>query len=67
MAIKWTASSEAVRQACGKAAARWGNTHAVTGTAEAGTVTVADLNITARGHLRHYLRNRPSPSQPLRL
>ncbi len=45
MAIKWTASSEAARQACGKAAARWGNTHAVTGTAEAGTVTVADLNV----------------------
>jgi hypothetical protein len=29
MAIKWTASSDAARQACGKAAARWGNAQAV--------------------------------------
>ena len=30
MAIIWTASSDAARQACGKAAARWGNAQAVT-------------------------------------
>jgi len=31
MAIIWTASSDAARQACGKAAAHWGNAQAVTG------------------------------------
>jgi hypothetical protein len=30
MAIIWTASSDVARQACGKAAARWGNAQAVT-------------------------------------
>jgi hypothetical protein len=30
VAIIWTASSDAARQACGKAAARWGNAQAVT-------------------------------------
>jgi hypothetical protein len=30
MAIIWTASSDAARQACGEAAARWGSAQAVT-------------------------------------
>jgi hypothetical protein len=30
MAIIWAASSDAARQACGKAADRWGNAQAVT-------------------------------------
>ena len=34
MAIIWTASSDAARQACGKAAARWGNAQALTMAAE---------------------------------
>jgi hypothetical protein len=36
MAIMWTASSDAARQACSKAAVRWGNAQAATATARRG-------------------------------
>jgi hypothetical protein len=35
IAIIWTASSDAARQACGEAAARWGNAQAVAGNGKA--------------------------------